>query len=87
MGRLVTFSFRCPGARSVTLVGDFNDWNLSARPMVYDARLDLWSLTLTLEPGLYEYKFFVNSREWWNDPCAPKVPNVWGVRNSYINVE
>lgn len=87
MGRLVTFSFRCQGARSVTLVGDFNDWNASARPMVYDSLLDIWSLTLTLEPGRYEYKFFVDGREWWNDPDAPKVPNIWGSENSYIDVE
>lgn len=88
MGRLVTFSFRCPGARSVALGGDFNDWNVSAaHPMVYDSLLDVWTLTLPLEPGRYEYKFFVDGREWWNDPYAPKVPNIWGSENSYLDVE
>ncbi len=87
MGRKVTFSFRCPGARSVTLVGDFNDWNVSAHPMLYDSLLDVWSLTLPLEPGRYEYKYFVDGLQWWNDPYAPKVPNVWGSENSYIDVK
>lgn len=87
MGRVVSISFRCPGARSVTLAGDFNNWNVSAHPMVYDGIQDVWTVTLPLEPGRYEYKFFVNGKEWWNDPNAPKVPNFWGSENSYLDVE
>lgn len=87
MGRLATFSFRCPGAGSVTLVGDFNDWNVAAHPMICDSLLEVWSVTLPLEPGRYEYKFFVDGREWWNDPDVPKVPNVWGSENSHLDVE
>ncbi len=70
----------------MTLVGDFNDWNVSAHPMLYDALGELWSLTLVLERGRYEYKFFVDGREWWNDADAPKVPNLWGSENSYLDV-
>jgi 1,4-alpha-glucan branching enzyme len=80
MGKVVSFSVRCPGALSVTLAGDFNNWNESSHPMVYDGIQDVWTITLPLEPGRYEYKFFVDGRVWWNDPLAPKVPNVWGVR-------
>ena len=87
MEKRVAFSFRCQGVRSVTLVGDFNDWNVSADPMIYDGHHDVWSFTLLLRPGRYEYKFFVNGRDWWNDPNAPKVPNVWGSENSYVDVE
>jgi len=47
---------------------------------------ELWSLTLVLERGRYEYKFFVDGREWWNDSDAPKVPNLWGSENSYLDV-
>ena len=82
-----TFRFRCPGARSVALVGDFNDWNASAHPMDYDTDLELWSITLSLSPGRYEYKFFVDGREWWNDPNAPALPNAWGSENSYLDIE
>lgn len=87
MGKPVVFRFACPGARSVTLAGSFNEWDTSAHPMVCHAHLDLWSLTLLLEPGQYEYKFFVDGRDWWNDPNAPTVPNVWGNENSYLDVE
>jgi len=55
--------------------------------MIYDSPLESWTVALPLEPGRYEYKFFVDGRVWWNDPFAPKVPNVWGSENSYLDVE
>ncbi len=70
----------------MTLVGDFNNWNELAHPMAYDTHGELWSLTLALAPGRYEYKFFVDGREWWNDAAAPKAPNLWGSENSYRDV-
>lgn len=87
MARMVKFTFRLPGARSVALAGDFNGWDVSAHPMVYDPAEEAWSITLALEPGRYEYKFLVEGRDWWNDPDAPKTPNVWGSENSYVDVE
>jgi 1,4-alpha-glucan branching enzyme len=87
MGKVVSFSFHCPGAQSVTLAGDFNGWNVSDHPMVYDGLQTVWIISLSLEPGRYEYKFFVDGKEWWNDPFAPKVPNVLGSENSYLDIE
>lgn len=84
MARRVDFRFRCPGAMSVALGGDFNNWD--ACPMAYESPLDEWRLSLTLEAGRYEYKFLVDGRDWWNDPNALAVPNVWGSENSYIDV-
>ena len=82
----LTLTFRCPGARSVALVGEFNDWNESAHPMKHDPDLDAWTITFEIPPDRYEYKFLVNDREWWNDQNTPKVPNVWGSENSYLEV-
>lgn len=45
-------------------------------------RCNDWSPTV---PRRYEYKFLVDGREWWNDPEAPKTPNVWGSENSDID--
>lgn len=84
MAQNVEFRFRCRGARSVALAGDFNSWE--PHPTAYEPRLDEWRLSLTLEAGRYEYKFLVDGRDWWNDPNAPTVPNVWGSENSYIDV-
>lgn len=87
MKRTVTFRFWHPRSASVALVGDFNSWDISAHPMSYDAEGDVWTLTLELEPGRYEYKFFVDGRTWWNDPDAPSMPNPWGSENSYVDVD
>lgn len=87
MTRKVTFRFRRPGSVSVALAGDFNDWDVSAHPMSYDAEGDVWTCTVQLEPGRYEYKFFVDGRTWWNDPNAPSVLNPWGSENSYVDVD
>ena len=81
-----TFTFRHPGARSVSLVGDFNDWNTVSHPLAHDAARDVWTVTIELERGRYEYKFFVDGQHWWNDVDAPTVPNIWGSENSYLEV-
>lgn len=50
-------------------------------------RDEIWTIEVDLPPGRHEYKFLVNGGEWWNDPRAPKVPNVWGTENSYVDVQ
>ena len=86
MTKVVTFRFRRPEAQSVVLLGDFNNWNESAHPMAFHAPTGEWNLAIPLKPGRYEYKFLVDGMDWWNDPNAPTVPNVWGSENSYIDV-
>jgi 1,4-alpha-glucan branching enzyme len=49
-------------------------------------RHNVWSVEVELPPGRHEYKFLVDGKEWWSDPEAPKVPNVWGTENSYVDV-
>jgi len=87
MGR-VRFQFRHGPARAVAVAGDFNGWDVTAHPMQHMAD-GPWILELDLSPGRYEFKFFVHGEgwtEWWNDPNAPKVPNMWGSENSYVDV-
>lgn len=82
----VRFQFWNSNVREgVSLVGDFNDWNATANPLrqIPDGT---WWIEVTLPPGRYEYKFLVDSKEWWNDPDAPKVPNMWGSENSVVEV-
>jgi hypothetical protein len=47
---------------------------------------DVWTVEVKLLPGRHEYKFVVNGKEWWNDPSAPTVANIWGTENSYVDV-
>ncbi len=62
------FRFEAGSAAEVCLAGDFNSWK------VCDARLsrvgeDVWSVSLELPPGRYEYMFVVDGR-WVTDPHA-----------------
>ncbi|WP_461210585.1 isoamylase early set domain-containing protein [Desulfocurvus sp. DL9XJH121] len=56
-----------PGAGSVALVGEFNNWNLYATPM---ERLKDGSFkkVLELEPGQrFEYRYLIDETKWEND--------------------
>jgi len=47
-------------------MGDFNNWNPKKHPMQNNEN-GIWSKTLVLSPGKYEYKFFVDGM-WKKDP-------------------
>lgn len=64
-----------PGARSVTLVGDFNGWDAAATPMRRAGGEGAWSASIPLPPGRHVYAFVVDGREWRVDPLAPQVPD------------
>lgn len=68
--RMIRFVLDAPRATSVSLSGDFNDWDLRATPMV---RGDLgeWETTVRLVPGRYKYTFVVDGDRWVPDPAAP----------------
>ncbi|MGH7554793.1 MAG: isoamylase early set domain-containing protein [Longimicrobiales bacterium] len=69
--RLVQFELVDSAARSVSLVGDFNDWDASATPLRMAATGDVWSVTVALEPGRYAYSFVVDGARWVSDPARP----------------
>ena len=57
---------------SVSLVGEFNNWNELFDKMTDDNNDGLWEVTSYLEEGSYEYKFKLNGGLWINDPDEPK---------------
>ncbi|VAX27576.1 hypothetical protein MNBD_IGNAVI01-1047 [hydrothermal vent metagenome] len=61
---------------SVSLVGDFNNWNESFDPMNDDNNDGLWETTTFIEKGNYEYKFKLNSTLWINDPDEPNFSDL-----------
>lgn len=78
--RKIKFEFSAPEAKEVSLAGNFNQWNTQANPMKKDTK-GIWKATLPLEPGQYEYRFFVDGR-WENDPsCSSCVANEFGGQN------
>jgi len=57
--RAVNFICHAPQAKSVSLVGDFNQWNPNAHPMKHMPDRS-WLLTLELKHGHHRYAFLVD---------------------------
>ena len=57
--RAVNFICHAPQAKSVTLVGDFNEWRPGATPMKQMPDRS-WLLTLELKHGHHRYAFLVD---------------------------
>ncbi len=84
---VVQFVLVAPGASSVALVGDFNDWSTSATPMQTAPGNGIWTVTVPLAPGRYRYGFLVDDTEWVRDPAAPPaLEDDFGRPNSVVTV-
>jgi anti-sigma factor RsiW len=82
----VQFVFVAPGAVSVNVVGDFNDWNPRVTPL-HAARAGVWEVSVPLSPGRHRYAFVVDGRVWRPDPAAPRaIEDDFGTPNSVVTV-
>ena len=83
----VTFTIHADKGKSVYVAGEFNKWNPNAKKMAYKAKDGIYSATLKLAAGTYQYKFVVDGT-WCADPeNANAVPNDQGTFNSVIEVK
>ncbi len=73
-GRSVQFVFVAPGATSVSLVGDFNDWQARTTHLARTAPSGVWSVDVHLTPGRHVYAFLVDD-VWMPDAFAPRAPD------------
>ncbi len=65
----VTFSYEGDETtETVNVAGSFNGWEATAFSME-KGEDDVWSVTVDVTPGVYEYKFVVNGDNWINDPA------------------
>jgi hypothetical protein len=84
---VIQFVIVAQNAGSVSLVGDFNDWDFSATPMQPVRRNGVWSITVPLAPGRYRYAFLVDGETWLADPSAPPAPDSdFGLPGSVVTV-
>lgn len=65
----VTFVFYAPKAKSVSLVGTFNDWNPEKAPM-NRGKDGIWTIQVSLPQGRHEYLFLVDGSRYESDPNA-----------------
>jgi 1,4-alpha-glucan branching enzyme len=83
----VQFVLVAPEAASVSLVGDFNDWDVSATPLMRGGGDGVWAVTIPLNPGRYRYSFLVDGTTWQRDPQAARtVEDEFGRPNSVLTI-
>ena len=75
-----TFTYQQPGASTVSLAGDFTEWDKN--PIQLKKQKDgTWKTAVSLAPGTYEYRFLVDG-EWRNDSeCTRFRTNPFGAEN------
>jgi 1,4-alpha-glucan branching enzyme len=63
-------------ADTVRLVGDFNDWDLSATPMKKLKNGDFSSTVELPKDNAYQFRYLLDDKEWENDWAADQyVPS------------
>jgi hypothetical protein len=84
----VQFVLVAPTARSVAVVGDFNDWGLGESALVATNHEGVWSVTTPVPAGVHRYAFVVNGKQWVADPSAPRsAGDDFGLPSSALVVE
>jgi 1,4-alpha-glucan branching enzyme len=74
------------GASTVTVVGDFNNWDKAATPMKKRKKDGVFATALTLTAGeVYQFRYWLDGSHWENDWAADDyVPNGYGEDNSVV---
>ncbi|MCS0789129.1 alpha-amylase family glycosyl hydrolase [Cytobacillus firmus] len=72
-GSQVTFSYQGE-AQHVRVAGSFTGWQDGALEMTKGEN-NIWSKTIHLSPGVYEYKFILDDGNWITDPANSKTAN------------
>jgi hypothetical protein len=83
---VVRFVFADPSAKSVELVGDFNEWTKGATNLKPSGAPGVWTVSVPLHSGRHEYAFIVNGTRWIADPLATKSSDDFGTESSVIHV-
>ena len=82
---VVRFVYEDENARSVHLIGDFNNWGSNRIVLERVGESKLWSAEITLEEGLYKYGFLVNEKYIVSDPLSGfTVKDSFGNESSLI---
>jgi len=71
-------------AKTVSLVGDFNEW--APTPLVQTDGDGAWSASVPLPAGRHEYAFIVDGKKWTLDRFAPSSSDEFDAASSVITV-
>lgn len=84
-GNEVTFYFECENATQVEVFGTMNEW---AAGLLMEKDGNVYSYTMKLEAGTYQYKYVVDGVHWITDPFNPVTADDGsGTMNSSFEVK
>lgn len=80
----VTFEYSGNNASSVSLVGEFNDWQPMA--MSFNKKLKVFRTKVRLpKNGRFHFRYLIDEKDWENDAEADEyLPNDFGTVNSVV---
>lgn len=83
----VVLSVKVEPGSTVYLAGSFNDWSATDKKLVDKQGNGIFTTTVTLPAGIYEYKFVING-VWTLDPDPDRdwTQNGLGTLNSVLRV-
>lgn len=78
----VQFRLDAAQATSVSLAGSFSEWQPAIQ--LRENVPGVWTATVPLSPGVYDYLFVVDGAEWVPDPAGALVEDDFGGTNSRL---
>ncbi len=86
--QVVHFELVAPEAKSVFLVGDFNDWRPGGLKLMESKGSGAWQITVRLKKGVaYRYNFLIDGTRWEPDPSSPlQVDDGFGGKSSVLRL-
>ncbi len=83
----IVLTISAESGSKVYLAGSFNNWNETELQMTEKGSTGVFSTSVTLAPGIYEYKFIING-VWVLDPNPDRdwTQNAFGTLNSVLRV-
>jgi len=82
---LQQFTYYQKGLTSISLVGEFNDWSSDSTSLT-EVSPGVWTVSLRLRPGVYQYQFILNGTQRVTDPTMPQASSDFGSPNSVVKV-
>lgn len=83
----VTFTVHAEAGQDVRLAGSFTDWETQAKKMAFKKQNGVYTATVKLAPGEYQYKFIIGDKWATDDQNTEFVPNDKGTFNSKLVVK
>lgn len=80
------FELKLPEAQTVSLLGDFNEWD-PTKHVMKKGRNGVWKTEIKLAPGEYQFLYFADQNRWLTDDSCSRAIGGIGTENSVAVVQ